>query len=56
MAEYDGRYGGLTMDNKTEFWPRWKAAQRHAAAASEGSCHTKLVAKVPAEGLELAFL
>lgn len=27
MAEYDGHYGGLLMDNKTQFWPRWKQAR-----------------------------
>eukprot|EP00931_Biecheleriopsis_adriatica_P124559 TRINITY_DN99700_c0_g1_i1.p1 TRINITY_DN99700_c0_g1~~TRINITY_DN99700_c0_g1_i1.p1 ORF type:complete len:397 (-),score=66.70 TRINITY_DN99700_c0_g1_i1:243-1433(-) len=26
MAEYDGQYGGLTLDNQREFWPRWKRA------------------------------
>lgn len=27
MAEYDGRYGGVQMDNNSEFWPLWRAAR-----------------------------
>jgi len=26
MAEYDENYGGLSMDSRRDFWPRWKAA------------------------------
>lgn len=24
--EYDASYGGVLLDNKDEFWPRWKAS------------------------------
>merc|ERR1719473_2091917 len=27
MAEYDGEYGGVQLDNNREFWPRWQQAQ-----------------------------
>jgi Leu/Phe-tRNA-protein transferase len=26
MAEYDQRYGGVLLDNKTQFWPKWRQA------------------------------
>lgn len=27
MAEYDARYGGIQLDNKEHFWPRWRQAR-----------------------------
>ena len=26
MAEYDGKFGGMQLDNKREFWPKWRQA------------------------------
>ncbi|CAK0846223.1 unnamed protein product [Prorocentrum cordatum] len=26
MAEYDGKFGGMQLENKREFWPKWRRA------------------------------
>lgn len=58
MAEYDERYGGLTLENRA-FWPRWQAARRLATLgdtviSDEQSSLTDLVLRVPPGGLDLA--
>eukprot|EP00930_Biecheleria_cincta_P047349 TRINITY_DN32802_c0_g1_i1.p1 TRINITY_DN32802_c0_g1~~TRINITY_DN32802_c0_g1_i1.p1 ORF type:complete len:412 (-),score=61.28 TRINITY_DN32802_c0_g1_i1:58-1269(-) len=53
MAEYDGQYGGTTLDNRSEFWPRWQQALEMARSGS--SCD--LTARVPSgTGLDLETL
>jgi len=49
MAEYDSHYGGVSMNNKTEFWPRWKAARERAEACD-------LASRLGPEPLDLATL
>lgn len=37
MAEYDGQYGGVSLDSKQEFWPRWQRAR--AGVTADGQPH-----------------
>jgi len=56
MAEYDGRYGGLQIDNRS-FWQRWKAAKDASVDRASGSPVPDLASRVSGEtGLDLALL
>mmetsp|Transcript_18860 Transcript_18860/g.52271 ORF Transcript_18860/g.52271 Transcript_18860/m.52271 type:complete len:401 (+) Transcript_18860:128-1330(+) len=48
MAEYDERYGGISLDNQA-FWPRWRVAREKV-----GTCD--LASRIPPGGLDLATL
>mmetsp|Transcript_53951 Transcript_53951/g.101173 ORF Transcript_53951/g.101173 Transcript_53951/m.101173 type:complete len:403 (+) Transcript_53951:35-1243(+) len=53
MAEYDGGYGGLEMNNGKEFWPRWRRAMELAGSAETCDLAKRLA---PGGGLDLALL
>lgn len=53
MAEYDGQYGGLLMNNAKDFWPRWRSAMEMAASCPEKSPD---LAKQVQTGLDLSLL
>ncbi|CAK9106178.1 unnamed protein product, partial [Durusdinium trenchii] len=52
MAEYDGQYGGLLMNNEKDFWPRWRRAMDLASTPATPD----LAQRVPAGGIDLSLL
>eukprot|EP00434_Breviolum_minutum_P023046 symbB.v1.2.020332.t1/scaffold1705.1/size105345/5 len=56
MAEYDGRYGGVALNNEKDFWPRWQNAMNLAGAGQLGpQVCPDLAQRVPSKGLDLAL-